>query len=177
MYPRDPAIPVTQAHARDVVKTVFTPMYAASSWMDLREEELYTQAPVKVSFPEEDHLDFSLTVRILNRKQVRLSDFSTDATKYNANSQSGWHHPIAHRKIVVHPILYYTDKWFNTLITIRPVRSTDTMASLFRKQPEHQSGREMMLLSSTCHPRITRPCRRWPQYAGSTVYNEETIKR
>ena len=30
---------------------------------DLREEELYTQAPVKVSFPEEeDHLDFSLTV-------------------------------------------------------------------------------------------------------------------
>ena len=74
---------------------------------DLREEELYTQAPVKVSFPEEEnHLDFSLTVRTLNRKQVRLSDFSTDATgiTLTANLGDTIQSPVG--KIVVSPTLY-----------------------------------------------------------------------
>lgn len=126
---------ILQFQSHKLMRDVVNRLHANVCYLimdDLREEELYTQAPVKVSFPEEeDHLDFSLTVRTLNRKQVRLSDFSTDATgiTLTANLGDTIQSPVG--KIVVSPTLYYTDKWFNTPITIRR-QSTDTMASLFR---------------------------------------------
>ena len=104
---------------------------------DLREEELYTQAPVKVSFPEEeDHLDFSLTVRILNRKQVRLSDFSTDATSITLTANLGDTIQSPVGKIVVSPTLLYRQVVQHT--------DYDTPAEYghngqpIQKQPEHQ---------------------------------------
>ena len=124
---------ILQFQSHKLMRDVVNRLHANVCYLimdDLREEELYTQAPVKVSFPEEeDHLDFSLTVRILNRKQVRLSDFSTDATSITLTANLGDTIQSPVGKIVVSPTLYYTDKWFNTPITIRR-QSTDTMASL-----------------------------------------------
>ena len=43
----------------------------------LREQELYTQTPVKAVFPDtEDYQQFSFTATPLNETEVRLSDFS-----------------------------------------------------------------------------------------------------
>ena len=143
---------------------------------DLREEELYTQAPVKVSFPEEeDHLDFSLTVRILNRKQVRLSDFSTDATSITLTANLGDTIQSPVGKIVVSPTLYYTDKWFNTPITIRR-QSTDTMASLFRSNLNiSQAENDASILYLSLRDYSTARAEDVLNML-ITVYNEETIK-
>lgn len=84
---------ILQFQSHKLMRDVVNRLHANVCYLimdDLREEELYTQAPVKVSFPEEeDHLDFSLTVRIQNRKQVRLSDFSTDATSITLTANLG----------------------------------------------------------------------------------------
>lgn len=58
---------ILQFQSHKLMRDVVNRLHANVCYLimdDLREEELYTQAPVKVSFPEEeDHLDFSLTVR------------------------------------------------------------------------------------------------------------------
>lgn len=170
---------ILQFQSHKLMRDVVNRLHANVCYLimdDLREEELYTQAPVKVSFPEEeDHLDFSLTVRILNRKQVRLSDFSTDATSITLTANLGdtIQSPIG--KIVVSPTLYYTDKWFNTPITIRR-QSTDTMASLFRSNLNiSQAENDASILYLSLRDYSTARAEDVLNML-ITVYNEETIK-
>ena len=143
---------------------------------ELREEELYTQAPVKVSFPEEeDHFTFSLTVRILSKEKVRLSDFSNDATgiSLTANVGDTIQSPIG--KLVITPTLYFSEKWFNTPIEVRR-QSTDTMASLFRSNLNiSQAENDASILYLSLRDYSTA---RAEDVLNTliTVYNEETVK-
>ena len=170
---------ILQFQSHKLMRDVVNRLHANVCYLimdDLREEELYTQAPVKVSFPEEeDHLDFSLTVRILNRKQVRLSDFSTDATSITLTANLGDTIQSPVGKIVVSPTLYYTDKWFNTPITIRR-QSTDTMASLFRSNLNiSQAENDASILYLSLRDYSTARAEDVLNML-ITVYNEETIK-
>ena len=142
----------------------------------LREEELYSQAPVKVSFPEaEDHHTFSLTVSAVNDKGVKLSGFSTDAGGQEVLAALGDTVQTPIGKLVVTPTLYYTDKWYNVPVVVRR-QSTDSMASLFRgnlniSQAENDASILYLSLNDFSTARAEDVLNML-----ITVYNEETIK-
>lgn len=142
----------------------------------LREEELYSQAPVKVSFPEaEDHHTFSLTVSAVNDKGVRLSGFSADAGGQEVLAALGDTVRTPIGKLVVTPTLYYTDKWYNVPVVVRR-QSTDSMASLFRgnlniSQAENDASILYLSLKDFSTARAEDVLNML-----ITVYNEETIK-
>lgn len=76
---------------------------------------------------------------------------------------------------MVSPTLYYTDKWFNTPITIRR-QSTDTMASLFRSNLNiSQAENDASILYLSLRDYSTARAEDVLNML-ITVYNEETIK-
>lgn len=142
----------------------------------LREEELYSQAPIKVSFPEaEEHHTFSLTVSAVDDKGVKLSGFSTDTGGQEILAALGDTVRTPIGKLVVTPTLYYTDKWYNVPVVVRR-QSTDSMASLFRgnlniSQAENDASILYLSLSDFSTARAEDVLNML-----ITVYNEETIK-
>ena len=84
----------------------------------LRTEELYTQSPIAVRFPEaEASQSFSLVATPLSAGEVLLSGFSTDEAKsLKVALNDTVSTPVG--KLVVTPTLYYADKYFGKAVTI-----------------------------------------------------------
>ena len=95
----------------------------------LREKELYTQAPVKVSFVDDNRLPTTLKVTPINATQVHLSHFEKDNGKILlVNLGDTVQTPAG--IMVVTPTLYHTDEWYGRTIDIRK-QSIDQAASQF----------------------------------------------
>ena len=96
----------------------------------LREKELYTQSPVKVSFIDENAPRVcSLKVEPMDAKRVRLSAFSNSDNKLSANMGDTIKTSLGN--IIVTPTLHYSESWYGTKVEVRR-QSIDAIASLFR---------------------------------------------
>ena len=96
----------------------------------LREKELYTQSPVKVSFIDENAPRVcSLKVEPMDAKRVRLSAFSNSDNKISANMGDTIKTSLGN--IIVTPTLHYSESWYGTKVEVRR-QSIDAIASLFR---------------------------------------------
>ena len=84
----------------------------------LRTEELYTQSPIAVRFPEaEASQSFSLVATPLSAGEILLSGFSTNEAKsLKVALNDTVSTPVG--KLVVTPTLYYADKYFGKAVTI-----------------------------------------------------------
>lgn len=145
----------------------------------LREKELYTQAPVKVSFPEaEDYQTLSVNVTPINEREVRLTDFGGDMLPEASKTLTAKLNdtiPSPLGKLVISPTLYYGSKWFNTTIHVEK-NSIDNMASLFGSNlsiNQAENDASILYLSLNDYSTV-----RAEDVLNTliTVYNEETIK-
>lgn len=160
---------------RDVVERLHADMCYAI--MDgLREEELYTQAPIKVSLTDtEEQSLFSLSVTPIDPQKVKLSDFSGDQSGKSLSVALGDTVTTPVGKLVITPTLYYTEKWYNTPITVRR-QSIDSMASLFRSNLNiSQAENDASILYLSLNDYSTARAEDVLNML-ITVYNEETIK-
>ena len=145
----------------------------------LREKELYTQAPVKISFIEsEDYQTLSVDVTPVNNNEVQLSAFGGDmitetgkTLKVKLNDTV----PTTIGKLVVSPTLYYSNKWFGTTIHVKK-NSIDNMASHFGSNlniSQAENDASILYLSLNDYSTV-----RAEDVLNMliTVYNEETIK-
>lgn len=142
----------------------------------LREKELYTEAPVKVTCaePEKQRL-FSMTVTPLNKKTVKLSDFSegTDSRALIAPLGKTVKTPVGN--ITISPTLNYTEKWFDSPVTVRK-ESPDNMASHFLGNLNiSQAEDDASILYLSLRDYSTQRAEDVLNML-ITVYNEETIK-
>ncbi|MDO4180141.1 MAG: polysaccharide biosynthesis tyrosine autokinase [Bacteroidales bacterium] len=142
----------------------------------LREKELYTQSPVKVSLADtEDQQLFSLTVTPVNSEKVRLSDFSGDASGKVLSASLGDTITTPVGRMVITPTLYYTKKWYNSPVNVRK-QSIDGMASLFRSNMSiSQAENDASILYLSLRDYSTARAEDVLNML-ITIYNEETIK-
>lgn len=143
----------------------------------LREIELYTQAPVNLSFLEaEEHEDFSVDVIPIDDKTVRLSNFignTVNSQSMNATLNDTIQTPIG--KLLITPTLYYANKWYGSTITVHKM-SVDNMASIFSSnlsitQAENDASILYLSLRDQSPVRVDDVLNTL-----ITIYNEETVK-
>ncbi|MCH3939916.1 MAG: polysaccharide biosynthesis tyrosine autokinase [Bacteroidales bacterium] len=141
----------------------------------LREKELYSLAPVKISFPDaEDHNTFELIATSVDKNHVRLSDFSRGPAKSIVIALGDTvSTPVG--RLVAAPTLYYSEEWYGKPVTIRR-KSTDSMASLFRNNLRiNQIEDNSSILSLSLSDYSAIRCEDVLNML-ITIYNEETIK-
>jgi hypothetical protein len=96
---------------------------------NLREKELYTQSPVKVSFIDENApRTCSFTVEPIDAEKVLLNNFA-NGSKMKVTFGDTVKSPVGN--IIVTPTLHYSESWYKTTIQVRR-ESIDAIASLFR---------------------------------------------
>ena len=84
----------------------------------LREEELYTQSPIKVVFPEADDRQVCAFVATpVNEKQVKLINFSTGDKNLLVNMGDSIKTSIG--TLVVTPTLFYSKSWYGKSVNVR----------------------------------------------------------
>lgn len=108
---------------------------------NLREEELYTQSPVKIVFPEmEDFKEVSLVATPLDKERVRLSEFSF--LDKDVEVMMGDSVETSVGKIVVTPTLYYSDSWYGRKIDVRKKHLMNVASSLTSRLTVVPAGEE-----------------------------------
>ena len=84
----------------------------------LREEELYTQSPIKIVFPyADDKQVFTLKAIPVDETHVDLTNFTTG--DHNMRVKMGDSIKTSVGKIVVTPTLYYSKNWYGASIDVR----------------------------------------------------------
>lgn len=141
----------------------------------LREKELYTQSPVKVSFTEDNFpLLCSLQVTPLGPDKVRISHFNgMDGRYMDAPLGDTIASPIG--RIIITPTLHYNEQWKNRSVQVRK-GSINGMANYFRsnlriKQAEDDAAILYLMLRDLSAIRAEDVLNTLV-----TVYNEENIK-
>ena len=140
----------------------------------LREKELYTQAPIKVSFLEDNRMPASLKVTPLDKEKVRLSEFDKNLEK-TMDVRLGDTIQTPAGPMLVSPTLYHTDEWYGQPITIRK-KTMDAAASHFLSNLNvSQTNDDAAVLYTSLRDFSTV---RAEDVLNTliTIYNEETIK-
>ncbi len=162
----------SQKLMHDVVKR----LHAEVSYtiMDgLRQKELYTQSPVKVTFTEAgDNEEIKLVVTPLNQKQVKISGigFNSSVTiPLNKEMKTSV------GKLMITPTLYYSDKWFDTDITVHKMSVDNKVAEYRSRLWITQTEQDASILNIGMTDYSTT---RADDIINMliTIYNEETIK-
>lgn len=173
---------ILQFQSHNLMREVVSRLNANISYTisdGLREKELYTQAPIRVSFVEsEDYQTLSVDATPVNDHEVRLTAFGgdmiPDASKtLTAKLNDTIPTPIG--RLVVSPTLYYSNKWFGTTVSVKK-NSIDNMASLFGSNlniSQAENDASILYLSINDYSTV-----RAEDVLNMliTVYNEETIK-
>ena len=95
----------------------------------LREDELYSQSPVKVVFTEADERqEISFTATPLDENRVRLTNFSTLDRSQEVRMGDSISTEIG--KMVVTPTLYYSRSWYGKDVTVRKQNLTAAAANM-----------------------------------------------
>lgn len=170
---------ILQFRSHKLMHEVINRLHADMSYTvmeGLREKELYTQAPVKVSSADPDtQLPFTLTLTPVNAREVELSDFSGNAESHKLNVNLGDTIDTPVGKLVVTPTLYYSEQWFDAPVKVRK-QSAGNMESLFRnnlgiRKAEDDASILYLSLKDFSTTRAEDVLNML-----ITVYNEETVK-
>lgn len=140
----------------------------------LREKELYTQAPIQVSFVDDNRLPTRLTITPINQTVVHLSDFEK-GTGQTLKTNLGDTIQTPAGQLVVTSTLYHTDEWYGKPISIRK-NSLDAAASHFLANLSvSQTDNDAAVLYTSLRDFSTV---RAEDVLNTliTIYNEETIK-
>ena len=171
---------ILQFRSKKLVREVVKRIHADISYLKedgLRTNELYTQSPVLVNFPDalpEQHFAFTLTLK--DNKTVELSDFTGISAKPNYTISLNDTTELAEgMRIVATSTNFYTDSWKNASIRIvkRPMES---MVNYYKgaigiRQEEEESSILTLSLKDSSPARAEDMLNTL-----INVYNEEAVK-
>ncbi|MDO4186056.1 MAG: polysaccharide biosynthesis tyrosine autokinase [Bacteroidales bacterium] len=141
----------------------------------LREEELYTQSPVKVVLPfAEERQEMSFTATPLDENRVRLTNFST--LDKNMEVRLGDSIDTELGKMVVTPTLYYSRSWYGKDVLVRKLSLTSVAANMSSRLNVYQADEEDASSILNMNLVDTNPFRAEDILNMLiTIYNEQTI--
>lgn len=171
---------ILQFRSKKLVREVVKRIHADISYLKedgLRTNELYTQSPVLVNFPDalpEQHFAFTLTLK--DNKTVELSDFTGISAKPNYTISLNDTTELAEgMRIVATSTNFYTDSWKDASIRIvkRPMES---MVNYYKgaigiRQEEEESSILTLSLKDSSPARAEDMLNTL-----INVYNEEAVK-
>ena len=171
---------ILQFRSKKLVREVVKRIHADISYLKedgLRTNELYTQSPVLVNFPDalpEQHFAFTLTLK--DNKTVELSDFTGISAKPNYTISLNDTTELAEgMRIVATSTNFYTDSWKDASIRIvkRPLES---MVNYYKgaigiRQEEEESSILTLSLKDSSPARAEDMLNTL-----INVYNEEAVK-
>ncbi|MBQ1221402.1 MAG: chromosome partitioning protein ParA, partial [Alistipes sp.] len=132
---------------REVVKRVHSDVsYTIAD--GLRDKELYTSAPISVTFPEEmQNHRVAFTVRLKDKATVELSDFEGLEEQKSIRAKLGDTIPIYAGNVVVTPTNFMNSRWADTPIRVTKNTMGATVAYYLANLGIRQESEEASILA------------------------------